>query len=328
MSGHDQSWPLRIAVSGASGLLGRELCSRLASAGHAVVRLVRDINQVPPEQRESADPVSSTEAGSSAGDLVVAPWHSANQVKRLEGVEAIIHLAGKSIAEQRWSAAVKQQIYDSRVTKTCQLSEALATLDHPPHTLICASAIGIYGDRGDEVLSETSPPGNGFLPEVAVQWEAACRPAEVAGIRVVKLRLGVVLSRQAGALPQMLLPTKLGLGGPLGSGRQWWSWIDLADACRAIEFALATPSLSGPINLVAPQAERQRDFATALSAVLHRPAFVPTPALVLRLALGEMAGPLLLASTRVEPVKLLASGFRFEFGELRDSLQHLLRPAD
>ncbi len=319
---NEQLPPQRIAASGASGLVGRELCSLLITAGHQVVRLVRDIHQAAADNGLNDGPAQNNPARSRESSQAVAPWHGAAQVSRLEGIDAVIHLAGKSIADRRWSAKVKQEISDSRVIKTRQLCEALASLTQPPKTLLCASAIGIYGDRGDAVLSESSRPGSGFLPDVASGWEGACQTAVDAGIRVVNLRLGVVLSARGGALQKMLLPAKLGLGGPLGSGRQWWSWIDIDDTTGAIYHALATQSLRGPVNVVAPQAVRQAEFAKALGAVLHRPAIVPTPAFALRLALGEMADPLLLASAHVEPVKLVDSGFNFRYGRLSDSLQH------
>lgn len=313
MSQHVQLPSLRIAVSGASGLVGRDLCTALINDGHQVIRLVRDIAQ-------------ATTADLRPHGLcpAVAPWHDQAQVKRLEDTDAVIHLAGQSIADRRWSAAVKQEICDSRVLKTQQLCEALLSLNRPPQILICASAIGIYGNRGDEILTEVSAPGNGFLPEVAVAWEAACQSAVDAGVRVVNVRLGVILSTHGGALQKMLQPAKLGLGGPLGSGQQWWSWIDLADVISAIQHTLATPSLSGAVNVVAPQAVKQVEFAKTLGTVLHRPACLPAPAFALRLALGEMAEPLLLSSARVEPVKLAASGFHFRYKSLLKSLEHQL----
>jgi len=319
--------PQRIAVSGATGLVGRQLCSLLMTAGHQIVRLVREIEQATTDNHLQQRGSTTEPTPSPANHQAVAPWHDADQVRRLEGIDAVIHLAGQSIADRRWSPQVKQEIRDSRVIKTRELCQALASLERPPKALLCASAIGIYGDRGDEVLTESSPAGDGFLPEVGLQWEAACQPASAVGIRVVNLRFGVVLSVHGGALQKMLLPAKLGLGGRLGSGRQWWSWIDINDTVGAIYHVLATQSLSGAVNVVAPQAVRQVDFARALGAVLHRPAIVPTPAFALRLALGEMADPLLLASARVEPAKLLASGFDFGYGKLADSLQHQIESA-
>lgn len=321
MEKHDRPPPLKVAVSGARGLVGRALCTFLTDAGHQVLRLVRDLSQATPDS-PPYNASAPTEPTQPATLIAVAPWHDEVQVKRLEGIDAVIHLAGQAIADRRWSAKVKQQIRDSRVLKTQQLSQALAALNQPPKTFLCASAIGIYGDRGDEILADDSAPGSGYLPAVAVQWEAACQPAREAGIRVANLRLGVVLSTDGGALQKMLMPAKLGLGGPLGSGRQWWSWIDLVDTTAAIYHTLITPSLSGAVNVVAPQAVRQADFAKTLGTVLHRPAVIPTPAFALRLALGEMADPLLLASARVEPAKLVASGFSFPYGRLIDSLQH------
>ncbi len=312
--------PQRIAVSGASGLVGKELCGLLSLGGHQLIRLVRDIHEATEDQEWSA----LVDPGQKGDTPSVAPWHDDHQARRLDGVDAVIHLAGKSIADRRWSPAVKQEIRDSRVIKTRQLCERLAALANPPKTLLCASATGIYGDRGDQLLHEASPPGDDFLAEVAQQWEDACRPAADAGIRVVNLRFGVILSPRGGALAKMLLPTKLGLGGPLGSGRQWWSWIGIDDTIGAIYHALATPSLSGPVNLVSPHPLTNAEFAKTLAAVLRRPALLAAPAIILRLALGEMADSLLLASTRVEPAKLSESGYHFRFTNLRPCLEHLL----
>lgn len=291
--------PAAIAVSGASGLLGTALQQRLGDSGPRLIRLVRDTH------------------GFTAGPQR-APLES------LAGIDAVIHLAGYPIAQRRWSAAVKQEIRDSRVVRTGQLCEQLAALPTPPQTLLCASAIGIYGDRGEELLPESAAPGEGFLADVGQQWEAACGPAAAAGIRVVHLRFGIILSTAGGALPPMLRPARWSLGGPLGSGRQWWSWISLDDAVAAILHALATPALQGPVNLVAPHPLRQADFAKTLGAVLRRPAVLPAPAIALRLALGEMAQPLLLASAHVLPEALVQSGFRFRHPYLRPCLEQLL----
>ena len=232
-------------------------------------------------------------------------------------------MAGKSIADGRWTDAVKREIRDSRVVKTRQLCDRLATLDRPPKTLVCASAIGLYGDRGDEVLDESSPPGNDFLADVAVEWEQACRPAVDAGIRVVHARLGIVLSPDGGALQKTLLPAKLG-GGKLGSGRQWWSWVALDDVVGSIYHAIANDSVHGPMNVVAPEPVRNADFAAVLGRVLRRPAILPAPAAALRLALGEMADALLLSSTRVTPNVLKETNYRFRFSELSSALRYCL----
>lgn len=296
--------PLKVAVSGSSGMVGRSLCNLLILLGHDVIALVRS--------PESKSPWPT-----------IAPWSDGFSPDQLSGLDAVIHLAGKPIAEGRWSEATKEQIRNSRVEKTRSLCESLASLTEKPKTLICASATGIYGDRGDEILTEDSETGDGFLADVARQWEESCREAADAGIRVVNARLGIVLSPTGGALAKTLTPAKL-LGGKLGSGRQWWSWIGLDDCLGALYHALMTPSVHGPVNLVAPSAIENADFVKTLGAVIGRPAIFPAPAFALRLALGEMADALLLASTQVQPTRLLQSGYEFRFTELADSLSYQL----
>lgn len=295
--------PLRIAVSGTSGLVGSQLCPRLRSAGHEVVPIVR---------RPSEDPQA------------VAAWDSEREAARLDGVDAVIHLAGKPIATQRWSEKVKREIRDSRVQKTTTLCERIAALPRPPKTVLCASAVGIYGDRGEAVLSESSPPGSGFLAEVAEQWEEACAPARKAGIRIAQMRFGMILSAAGGALPKMLIPARLA-GGRVGDGKQWWSWIAIDDVLGGIDHLLTTESIDGPVNFTAPTPVRNCEFAATLGKILHRPALVPAPAFALRLLLGQMA-EMLLDSTRVHPEKLLASGYEFRFPGLEAALRHLLGP--
>ena len=275
---------MRILVTGSTGLVGQALLAQLA--GHEVVRYQR-----------AAPPA-------------------------LDGFDAVIHLAGEPIAG-RWTAAKKERIRASRRDGTRSLCEQLARCSAKPRVLLSASAIGIYGDRGDEILTEDSPPGNGFLADVARDWETATLPATTAGIRVVNLRLGIVLSGHGGALKQMLPVFRLGAGGVLGSGRQFWSWIALADVVAAIRHALTTESLRGPVNGVAPFPVMNRAFTRTLGRVLHRPTILPVPAWAVRLALGEMGPALLLASTRVEPRRLLASGFKFQLPELEEALQRL-----
>jgi len=233
------------------------------------------------------------------------------QFERLAGLTAAIHLSGANVAAHRWTPKWKQQIRSSRVDSTRALARTLAALSNPPHTLLVASATGIYGDRADEILEESSPPGHGFLAEVCQEWEAAAQPAADAGIRVVHLRLGVVIGRGAGALAKLVPLFRLGLGGRLGSGRQWMSWISLTDAVAAMLFALDSANLSGPVNLTAPHPVTNAEFTRALAKALHRPAFVPAPAFALRLAMGEMADEALLASARVLPVKLTSAHFPF-----------------
>lgn len=291
--------PKTIAVTGATGLLGRELVAMLSLLGHDVHR---------------ADRSGSDEA----------TRYTLKRADGWEGCDAVIHLAGKSIADQRWSTSVKEKIRTSRVEPTRRLCETLASLKRPPKTVLCASAIGIYGDRGDEMLDEASALGSDYLAEVGEAWEAACDPARDAGIRVVNLRLGIILTPRGGALAKMLAPAKVGLAGPMGNGKQWMSWIAIDDALGAIYHAMATHSIDGAMNVVAPQPSTNQTFAKTLGKVLSRPAFLPAPKFALRLALGEMADALLLASTRVQPAQLLATGYQFRFPELEGALRYLL----
>ena len=232
--------------------------------------------------------------------------------KRLQECDAVIHLAGENISSGRWTEAKKKRILESRTRGTRLLAEALAGLSRPPKVLISASAIGFYGNRDNERLSEASPAGEGFLAEVCKAWEAATQPASKRGIRVVTLRIGIVLSSAGGALPKMLLPFRLGVGGVLGSGRQYMSWITLDDLCRVIDHAMTVECLTGPVNTVSPRPVTNKEFTSMLAGAVRRPAIFPVPSAVAHLALGELAGALLLASTRVFPGKLLASGFCFE----------------
>ena len=297
---------MRILISGSHGLIGSALVPALTGRGHRVSRLVRSTPTV--DQDEIAwDP--------SAGTI---------DRMRLDGIEAVVHLAGERIAGGRWTPGRKATIRDSRINGTHLLCNALARLARPPAVFVGASAIGYYGDRGDERLYEDSPPGSGFLAEVCQQWEAATSSAARAGLRVVNLRIGVVLSAAGGALKLMQRPFRLGLGGTLGNGRQYMSWIALDDVVGAIESALAADALRGPVNAVAPHPVTNRDFTKTLGRVLSRPTIVPVPAAALRLAFGEMADEALLASTRVEPAKLLRIGYRFQYPELEGALRHVL----
>ncbi|OGP86627.1 MAG: TIGR01777 family protein [Deltaproteobacteria bacterium RBG_13_65_10] len=296
---------MRILVTGAGGLVGSALVPCLRTHGHGVTRLVR--SRRPRGDEVRWDPIGGTIDPAS-----------------LEGFDAVIHLAGESIASGRWTPEVKARIRDSRVRGTRLLCETLARLDRPPHVLLSASAIGYYGDRGDEVLREESTAGSGFLSEVCRAWEAATEAAARKGIRVAHLRFGVVLSPAGGALAKMLPPFRLGAGGRLGNGRQFMSWITINDAINAIVHVLKTDALIGPVNVVAPAPERNADFTRALGRALGRPTPLPVPALALRLLLGEMAGALLLSSARVEPARLLSTGFAFRTPYLRDALTHLL----
>lgn len=295
---------MHVAITGSSGLVGSALVPMLTTGGHQVTRLVRG----KPQQDEVAwDPKASSFDAS-----------------RLDGVDAVVHLAGKNLASSRWTDKVKQEIRDSRVQGTRTLCEGLAKMASPPKVLVSASATGYYGDRGDEVLDEASSAGDGFLAEVVKQWESATKPAADSGIRVVNLRFGVILSPKDGALAKMLLPFRLGLGGRVGSGRQWWSWISVDDAVGAIQHALMTDSLSGPVNAVAPNPVIFAEFAKTFGKVLRRPTIFPMPAFAARLALGQMADDLILASTRVEPTKLRESRYEFRQPTLEKALRHLL----
>lgn len=297
---------MRILVTGSTGLIGSALIPFLTAGGHTVTRLVRSAPR-PGEREVRWDP----ERGEA-------------DRPGLEGQDAAVHLAGENIAGGRWTAERKARIRDSRVRGTQFLCESLARLDRPPKVLLCASATGYYGDRKDEVLREESAPGSGFLAEVCRAWEAAAEPALRAGIRVVSLRFGVVLSPAGGALAKMLPPFRLGLGGRIGTGRQYMSWIALDDAVGAACHALTAEALGGPVNAVAPNPVRNLEFAQTLGRVLSRPALLPLPAFAARLALGEMAEELLLASARVEPARLTAAGYPFRHPCLEGALRALL----
>jgi hypothetical protein len=305
---HKEKRVMNVAIAGASGLVGSTLVPMLTTGGHRVTKLVR---RPASDCSVTWDPQSESFDGSS-----------------LDGVDTVVHLAGENIAAARWTAKVKDKIRDSRVQGTRVLCEGLAQMRTPPRVLVCASAIGFYGDRDDEVLTEDSAAGSSFLADVAQEWEAATQPARDAGIRVVNLRFGVILSPKDGALAKMLLPFKLGAGGRVGSGRQYWSWISIDDAAGAIHHALMTDSLSGPVNAVAPNPVTNAEFTKTLGRVLVRPAILPMPAFAARLALGEMADELLLASIRVEPRQLIESGYDFRQPTLESAIRHLLgKPA-
>jgi uncharacterized protein len=296
--------PAKVLVSGSSGLIGSALCSLLATKGHPVIRLVR-------------------KSSSSEGEIAWDP-NKPLSTESLSGFEAVVHLAGESIVG-RWTEEKKAAIRHSRVAGTKNLVKALAEAPHRPKVFISASAIGYYGNRGQETLREDSPVGRGFLADVCREWEFATNPAADAGIRTVQTRFGVVLSPEGGALAKMLPPFRLGVGGKMGNGRQWWSWIDLQDVAGAIEHAIRDNSLCGAVNVVAPNPVTNAEFTSILASVLGRPAVFPMPAFIARMALGQMADELLLASQRVEPAKLVAAGYVFRQPNLRQSLQALLK---
>ncbi len=300
---------MKVLVSGASGLVGSALVPFLTAGGHRVTRLVR----------------SQPRPG--VAEIHWDPAAGVQDLRSLEGMDAVVHLAGENIASGRWTAARKARIRDSRVTGTSTLCETLTRLAQPPKVLVSASAIGYYGDRGAEPLWENSAFGTGFLPEVCRVWEEATQPAVHKGIRVVLLRIGIVLSPAGGALAKLLFPFKLGLGGIIGSGKQYMSWIALDDVAGAIHHALVTDTLQGPVNAVAPFPVTNREFTKTLGWVLGRPTVLPLPAFAAHLALGEMADALLLASTRVEPKRLLATQYAFRCPELDGALRHVLGKA-
>ena len=294
----------RILVSGASGPIGAALVPALKAGGAAVTCLVR-----------------KTAAGP---DQIV--WDPARPLPpdSVSGLDAVIHLAGESIVG-RWTPAKKRCILESRTQGTSHLAEAAANASPPPRVFISASAVGFYGDRGDEILREDSSSGAGFAAEVCRQWEAAAQPAAKAGIRTAQMRFGVVMSADGGALPKMLTPFRLGLGGRMGNGRQWWPWVSVRDVVGAIQHVLNHESLSGPVNTVAPNPVSNAEFTRILASVLRRPALLPMPAFAVRIIFGEMGEELFLGSQRVAPAKLLASGYQFQHPDLKNALQKILQ---
>jgi uncharacterized protein len=297
---------VRVLVTGSSGLIGSALVPNLSGDGHQVTRLVR------PKTRPGAEQV------------VWDPDAGRLDPATIEGFDAVVHLAGENVANRRWTVEQKKRLFESRVKSTQLLAGTLAQLSHPPRTLVCASAVGYYGDRSDVVLTEDSSSGSGFASRMCREWEGAAELAAKGGIRVVRLRTGAVLSVAGGALALMLPPFKAGLGGALGSGRQYMSWIAIDDVTGVIQHALSNESLSGPVNAVAPQPVTNREFTKILGRVLGRPTFLTVPSFVLRLAVGEMAEALLLASQRILPARLQSSGYTFRYPELEDALRHLL----
>ena len=305
---------MRILVSGSSGLVGTALVQALVQRGHTVSRLVR----------------SGSAARSAAAGLPVRwdPVSGDFDAAAAEGADAVVHLAGASLAEGRWNDARKRVLRSSRVDATRHLVSALAKLSRPPQIFVSASAVGYYGDRGDEELTEESPPGSDFLAELARNWEAEAARAAEFGARVVMLRFGVILSTQGGALPRMLPPFRLGLGGRLGSGKQWMPWLTLGEVVGCIRYVLGKAETRGAINALAPNPVRNAEFTSILGKVLRRPTVFPVPALALRVLFGELADVVLLAGQRVLPRKLQALGYSFQQPELEAALSALLRPAD
>jgi uncharacterized protein (TIGR01777 family) len=296
--------PAKVLVSGASGLIGSALLPALQLSGYEVTRLVR---------------------GAASGKSDIA-WDPSRPLapESVSGFDAVVHLAGESIVG-RWTDAKKQRVRESRVQGTRNLAEALAAARQRPQVFISASAIGYYGDRSEETLHEESSSGRGFLPEVCREWEAAAEPATKAGIRTAQMRFGVVLSASGGALRKMLPPFRMGVGGNIGSGRQWMSWIDIDDVVGTIQHAMKTDTLHGPVNVVGPNPVRNAEFTKTLASVLSRPAIFPMPAFAARLVFGQMADELLLASQRIEPAKLLSTRYVFRNPELRSALDNILR---
>lgn len=298
---------MNILISGASGLVGSALVPALESAGHNVRRLVR-------QRPETSSP-----------DVHWDPMGQFDPVGGIEGFDAVVHLAGESVVG-RWNRGKKTRILNSRKLGTMALASAAARSKKPPKAVVSASAVGYYGNRGDDVLTEESTSGADFLADVARQWEAALAPATNAGIRTVMLRIGFILSPRGGGLARMLPPFRMGLGGRLGSGRQWMSWISIHDVVGAIQHALASEALWGPVNTVAPHPVTNAKFTRTLGRVLGRPTIFPMPGFAARLAFGEMADALLLSSQRVQPAKLQSSGFQFRHPELEGALRELLKP--
>jgi uncharacterized protein len=297
---------VRVLISGATGLVGTALRAALLAEGIEVARLVR--------------PGASPQPGDIAWD----PECAVVDAPALEGADAVVNLSGASIGERRWTKERKHVLRSSRIGSTHVLVDALKKLRQKPSAFLCASAVGYYGNRGDEILREASRPGNDFLAKLTRDWETEAAHAEINGMRTVMLRFGVILSAHGGALPKMLAPFKMGAGGRLGNGKQWMSWVALDDAVGVIRSAIRNTEWRGPINVVAPNPVQNSEFTRVLAATLHRPALFPAPAFALRFMLGEMAEALLLSSQRVRPEKLQASGYEFHFATLEPALRAIL----
>jgi len=300
---------MKVLISGGSGLVGTALTQALRAEGHTVAHLVRPGGDAAP------------------GDIRWAPDTSFVNVAAMEGLDAVVNLNGASIGGGRWTPERKKLLRSSRIDSTRVLEDALSRMKQKPRVFVSASATGYYGDRGDEILTESSSSGDDFLSLLARDWEAEASRAESLGIRTVITRFGVILSANGGALPRMLTPFKLGAGGRLGSGKQWMSWVALEDVVGALLAAIVNEHLAGPVNVVAPNPVQNSEFTRVLASVLHRPAIFPAPAFALRLALGEMADALLLSSQRVEPVQLSANRYAFQFENLEPALHAILAKA-
>lgn len=305
---------MRILISGSTGFLGSALVKSLQGQGHEISRLVR-----PGTRQRNADHKSTP-------DVAWDPAAGKLDAAAAEGADALIHLAGASIADGRWSASRKALLRSSRIDATRQLIGELAKLQRPPRVIVAASAIGYYGSRGDEILTESSAPGSDLLAGLCREWEAETARGAEFGARVVTLRFGIILAAHGGALAKMAAPFKLGLGGRLGDGRQWMSWVTLSEVVNIVQFALANSELAGAVNVVSPNPARNSEFTIALAKTLHRPALFPAPAFALRLALGEMADALLLSSQRVMPSVLTNFGYRFQQPVLAGALAEVFRP--
>lgn len=297
---------MKVLISGSHGLVGRALIKSLLSKRDTVARLMR-------------------EAPSGSNDIEWHPNQDQIDAARLNGFDVVVHLAGESIASGRWSDEKKRRIRESRVKGTRLLSDALRNTSEAPAVFVCASAIGYYGDRGDEVLTEDSSHGDDFLADVCREWEASAEPAKEKGIRVVKARFGIILDKDGGALAKMLPPFRMGIGGKVGDGKQWMSWIALADVVGALQFVIENQEFSGPVNFVAPNPVTNATFTSTLGKILRRPTILPVPAFGARLAFGEMADALLLSSQRVEPKRLKETGFHFKYSSLKDALSEILQ---
>lgn len=297
---------MKILVSGSHGLVGKALSKSLSAKGHEIYKLVR-------------------ERSSEERDIEWRPEEGTIDIAALEGFDALVHLAGENIASGRWTDEKKRRIRESRVRGTSLLSQSLSKLSNPPATFVSASAIGYYGNRGDELLSETSAPGTDFLASVCKEWEQATVAASEKGVRVVMARFGIILDAKDGALAKMLTPFRMGVGGKIGDGKQWMSWIALDDVVNGLEFVLENRTLSGPVNFVAPRPVRNAEFTKALGRALHRPTWFPVPAFIAETAFGEMGDALLLSSQRVEPRTLTQAGFKFSYSDIDAALSHVLK---